>query len=143
MIGDLYFIFTTTASLLTLAGHHLQVRETAGVPSRACAKPSLNKWITDVRQAPRQKQLYQCPYCRYSTLHSTGMKRHLRTHTGERPFACTVCQQKFTQKGSLQAHMTTHTGLKPFACTICSFSTVHKSHLVRHMLNHSVEFEPS
>ncbi|XP_064092712.1 zinc finger protein 236-like isoform X23 [Macrobrachium nipponense] len=126
------------------SGAHQMVKETAGVPSRVCAKASLNKWITDAKQTPRQKQLYQCTYCRYSTLHSTGMKRHLRTHTGERPFACTVCQQKFTQKGSLQAHMTTHTGLKPFVCTICSFSTVHKSHLMRHMLNHSVEFgEPS
>ncbi|XP_037796487.1 zinc finger protein 77-like [Penaeus monodon] len=65
--------------------------------------------------APGRK-LHQCSFCDYSTNYSTGLKRHLRTHTGEKPFECSVCLQRFSQKGTLQAHITIHTGEKPFNC---------------------------
>ncbi|XP_042892419.1 zinc finger and BTB domain-containing protein 7B-like isoform X12 [Penaeus japonicus] len=87
--------------------------------------------------APGRK-LHQCSFCNYSTNYSTGLKRHLRTHTGEKPFECSVCSQRFSQKGTLQAHITIHTGEKPFNCPYCKYSTVTKYHLRRHIRIHDV-----
>ncbi|XP_045582646.2 zinc finger and BTB domain-containing protein 6 isoform X32 [Procambarus clarkii] len=89
-------------------------------------------WVNHI---PRRK-LHQCPYCKYSTTYSTGLKRHLRTHTGEKPYGCTLCSQRFSQKCTLQTHIIVHTGSKPFSCEHCEYRTVYKNHLKRHIRTH-------
>lgn len=46
-----------------------------------------------------------CPQCGRSFLRPVDLGRHLRTHTGEKPFACPHCSFRSAQSGNVYRHI--------------------------------------
>lgn len=83
-----------------------------------------------------QSKLHYCSYCPYSTRHKSDMTKHLRKHTGEKPFACNLCSRTFSLRCNLKTHLQVHSKLKAFKCEHCNKTFSQKHHLTRHMLLH-------
>jgi len=78
------------------------------------------------------KILPLCGLCGKKFVCVTTMKRHLVTHTGEKPFSCKVCGKKYTQKGNLRVHERTHRNDRPFECNICHQKFYRKEPMQKH-----------
>merc|ERR1719384_2197757 len=85
----------------------------------------------------KEVHLNQCDQCDYSFKKPSDLIRHIRTHTGERPYSCDICEKKFTVKSTLRTHMKVHVGGKNLICHVCQSMFSSKTSLKVHMRLHT------
>jgi KRAB domain-containing zinc finger protein len=56
--------------------------------------------------------------CDKGFIASSSSQKHIRRHTGDKPYKCNICSKGFSMSCSLQTHIRTHTGDKPCKCDV-------------------------
>lgn len=82
------------------------------MPTKASLAGSANKSKTQNLASSEQQDSQTshqegltCSFCGKWFLYPKDVKRHVRIHTGEKPFACTLCPYRAAQKGNVKQHM--------------------------------------
>ncbi|XP_078462550.1 zinc finger protein 236 isoform X1 [Lampetra planeri] len=85
------------------------------------------------RNIDRSGFSHRCEHCMKTFQKPSQLIRHIRIHTGERPFTCEECGRAFNQKGALQIHKAKHTGERPYRCAFCPHTFSQRGNLRAHI----------
>ncbi|XP_038052690.1 zinc finger protein 37 homolog [Patiria miniata] len=88
---------------------------------------------------PKTMREQQCQFCSkfiQGTMHH--YRRHLMTHTGEKPFKCDICDAVFGDQSRLNAHAPIHLEARNYLCDQCGKSFKRAINLRMHRKVHLV-----
>ena len=70
---------------------------------------------------------------------ASNLRRHLKTHSGEKSNKCNQCDYACSDPSALRSHLKTHTGEKSNKCNQCDYASSEAGDLRRHLKTHTGE----
>ncbi|XP_051914145.1 zinc finger protein 740b isoform X1 [Hippocampus zosterae] len=95
-------------------------------------RPLLQQLDMDDDSSLKVQKNFICDHCYGAFRSSYHLKRHILTHTGEKPYACDSCDMRFIQRYHLDRHKRVHSGEKPYQCDRCNQTFSRTDRLLRH-----------
>lgn len=80
-----------------------------------------------------ERKVHRCDECSKGFSRATHLKRHMMTHSDERPFNCTKCEKSFRRADHLRTHQNSHVEVKAHRCEHCSRGFTRAEHLRSHI----------
>ena len=108
-------------------------------------RPGVRGGSLTVAQRRALERPHACPAspCSRRFARTDELTRHLRVHTGLKPFVCPVCERSFSRSDHLTTHVRTHTGERPFACDQCGRRFARSDERKRHWRVHEPRPRPA
>lgn len=101
--------------------------------SRSTCSVGFNRIVFPSELDRDKSSTHKCSFCGKIFAYESQVSRHMRTHTGEKPYACQFCNKTFSQRIELLKHTRIHTGEKPFKCGMCNYRSAQLCNVKTHM----------
>ncbi|XP_032660609.1 zinc finger and BTB domain-containing protein 32 [Chelonoidis abingdonii] len=82
------------------------------------------------------QRLLERDFCARGFQAEAGLRGPQRASPGEKPYECGECSKRFTLKHQMETHYRVHTGEKPFQCKLCPQRSRDYSAMIKHLRTH-------
>uniref|UniRef100_A0A336K6Z8 CSON015422 protein n=1 Tax=Culicoides sonorensis TaxID=179676 RepID=A0A336K6Z8_CULSO len=87
-----------------------------------------------------QKNSYECSECEKKFLTKSRLKKHIMTHTPDKPYHCKNCKWSFATNAELETHtLVNHNTIGKNECVYCQKIFKEKRLLRQHMITHKTQ----
>ena len=99
--------------------------------------------FNSTQKDPIEKLQFKCDQCLKCFTLKANLQRHIKNHSGEKPFKCEICGKGFFHHYTLIQHKkTTHEGIKPYKCDLCGRQFADRGNLHVHISEIHTTNEP-
>ncbi|XP_041372535.1 uncharacterized protein LOC121385813 [Gigantopelta aegis] len=85
-----------------------------------------------------EADIFKCAICQREFSDRNTMKKHVKSHSSEKPYECQTCGRRYQYSWNLKIHeKSAHTGDMPFKCRFCQKMFTHRRDYRDHVRSHT------